>query len=145
MSRYLLGIVTQSLQGGSPAQHPICNRAIESTRALLEFHMYAQYKSHNDATLHYIEDAWCHFHTFKDVFFPGQASKKAKDKANAQRMQLVTKRKVDKETNAETCRPAKKWREMNARQDDIGHEIDLSKKLDADFNFPKIHMMSQSV
>jgi len=33
MSRYLLGVGTQSLRGGSPAQHPIFNRAIECTRA----------------------------------------------------------------------------------------------------------------
>jgi len=34
MRRYLLGVVTQSLQGGSPAQHPIINRAIEYTRVV---------------------------------------------------------------------------------------------------------------
>ena len=37
MSRYLFGVVTQSLQGRSPAQHPIFNRTIEYTQALLEF------------------------------------------------------------------------------------------------------------
>jgi len=40
-SRYLLGVVTQSLRGGSPAQRPIFNYAIECTRALLEFYFYA--------------------------------------------------------------------------------------------------------
>jgi hypothetical protein len=34
MSRYLLGVVTQSLRGGIPAQRPIFNCAIECTRAL---------------------------------------------------------------------------------------------------------------
>jgi hypothetical protein len=41
MSRYLCGVVTQSLPWGSPAQHPIFNRAIECTRVLLAFYMYA--------------------------------------------------------------------------------------------------------
>jgi len=68
MSRYLLGVVTQSLRGGSPAQRPIFNRAIECTWALLEFYMYAQYKSHDDATLSYMEDALHHFHTFQRCF-----------------------------------------------------------------------------
>jgi len=40
MSRYLLGVVIQSLRGGNPAQRPIFNRAIECTRALLGFYMY---------------------------------------------------------------------------------------------------------
>jgi hypothetical protein len=41
ISQYLLGVVTQSLRGGSPAQGPIINHAIEYTGALLEFYMYA--------------------------------------------------------------------------------------------------------
>jgi hypothetical protein len=39
LSRYMLEVVTQSLRGGSPAQRPIFNHAIECTRALLEFYM----------------------------------------------------------------------------------------------------------
>ena len=35
-----------------------------------------------------------------------------------------------------------KWREMNAWQDSFSHEIDVSKELDAEFNFPKIRLMS---
>ena len=95
MSRYLLGVVTQSLRGGSPAKRPIFNRAIQCTRALLEFSMYARYKSHDDATLSYMEDTLCRFHTFKDVSLLGQAGKKAKAKVNALRTELVKKRKVD--------------------------------------------------
>ena len=57
MSWYLLRVVTQSLQGGSPAQRPVFSRAIECTRALSEFYMYARYKSPDDATLSYMEDA----------------------------------------------------------------------------------------
>jgi hypothetical protein len=145
MSRYLLGVVTQSLQGGSPAQRPIFNPAIECTRALLEFYMYARYKSHDDATSSYMENALHRFHTVKEVFLLGRAGKKAMVKANALRMELVKKRKVHEETNAETWTASKKRREMDAWQDCISHEIDVSKELDADFNFPKIHLMSHCV
>jgi hypothetical protein len=51
MSLYLLGVVTQSLRGGSPTQPRIFKWAIECTWALLEFDMYARYKSHDGATL----------------------------------------------------------------------------------------------
>ena len=57
-------------------------------------------------------------------------------------MELLKKRKVDEETNAETWTPSKKRREMNAWREYISHVIDISKELDADFNFPKIHLMS---
>jgi hypothetical protein len=68
ISRHLLGVVTQSLPGRSPAQRPIFNRAIECPQALLEFYLCSRYKSHIDATLSYVGDTLHRFHTFKDVF-----------------------------------------------------------------------------
>jgi len=145
MSLYLLGVVTHSLRGGSPAQSPIFNRAIECTRALLEFYMYAGYKSHHDATLGYAEDALRCYHTLKDVFLLGRAGKMVKAKANAVRTELVKKRIVDDEYNPETWTPSKKRPKMNTWRDYICQEIDVSKELEANFNFPKIHWMSHWV
>jgi len=110
ISRYLLGVVTQSLRGRNPTQLLIFNRAIVCTQALLEFYMYAQYKSHNDATLSYMEGALHRFHTAKDELLLGRAGKKAKAKVNALRTEIVKNREVDKETNAETWTPSKKRR-----------------------------------
>jgi hypothetical protein len=89
MSRYLLGIVTQSLQGRSPAQCPIFNHVIECTWALLEFNVYARYTSHDDATLCWMEGSSHRFHTLKDVSFLGRAAKTPNAKANALTMQLL--------------------------------------------------------
>jgi hypothetical protein len=145
MSWYLIGVVTQSLQGGSPAQRPISNHAIECTRALLDFAMYAQYKSDNDTTLSYMEDTLHRIHTFKDVFLLGRAGKKAKIKANGLITEIVNKRMVDEETDAETWTPSKMRRKMHAWRDCNSHKIDVSKELHADFNLLKIHLMSHSV
>jgi hypothetical protein len=68
MRRYHLGIVTQSLQGGSPPQRPVVNCGMECTRGLLEFYIYVRFKSHDDVTLNNMEGALHHFHTFKDVY-----------------------------------------------------------------------------
>jgi len=57
-SLYLLGVVTQSLQAGSPTQRPRFNRAIGWTLVLLGFYMYARYISHDDATMSSMEDAF---------------------------------------------------------------------------------------
>jgi hypothetical protein len=64
-----------------------------------------------------------------------------KAKANALRTELVKKRKVDKETNAETWMPSKKRREMTAWRNYIGHEKNVSNELDANFNFPNIQLI----
>ena len=82
------------------------------------------------------------FHTFNDGFLLRQAGKRAKAKTNALRTELVKNQKVDDTSNAETWTPSKKWREMNALWDYFSHEIDNSEELDADFNFPKIDLIS---
>jgi len=89
-----------------------------------------------------MEDTLHRFQTFNDVFLLGRAGQKAKAKANTLRMELVKKRKVDEETNDETWTPSKKQCDMNAWRDYITHKIYISKELDTDFNFPKIHLIS---
>jgi len=75
--------------------------------------MYARYKCHDDATMHYKEDALHCFHTFKDVFLLEPASKKVKAKANALRTELLKKQKVVDETNADTWTLSMDRREPN--------------------------------
>jgi len=99
--------------------------------------MYAQYKSHDDATFSYLEDSLCHSHTFKDVFLLGQAGSKAKPKGNALRTELMKKGNVDEDKNAETWTLSKKRRDINTWRDYICHEIDVSQEFDADINFPQ--------
>jgi len=117
MSWNLCGVVTQCLWGGSPTQHPLFNHAIECTQALLEFNMYAQYRSHDDATLSNTAEAFRCFPTVKDVFLLGQAGKRTKAKSNALRTELVKKRQVDEETHAAMWMPSRKPPEMNGWRD----------------------------
>jgi hypothetical protein len=139
---YQVGVANQSLRGGSPAQHPIFNCATECTRALLEFYLYAQYTSHNDATLWYMEDAFQRVHTFKDVILLVQAGKMARTKDNALRTDLSKKQKVDMETNTKTAKLSNMQSKLNTWRNYISHKIEISKKLKSDFNFPNIHLMS---
>jgi hypothetical protein len=108
ISGYLLGVVTQSLRGGSPAQCPIFKRLINCTRALLESFMLARYKSHHDATLSYMEVTLHRFHTLNDVFLFRRPGKQEKAKANVLRTELVKNRKVEEETDAVSWMPSKK-------------------------------------
>jgi len=92
-----------------------------------------------------MEDALHHFHMFNDVFLPGQAGKDTQAKANLLRSELVKNRKAEKETNAETLTLSKRRREMTAWRNYIGHELDVEKGFDLNFNFGKIHLMSHWV
>ena len=57
----------------------------------------------------------------------------------------MKKRKAHEETSAETWTVAKQQCEMNAWQDYISHEIDVSNESEAASSFPKIHLMSHWV
>ena len=141
-SQYLLGVVTQSLTGGIPTQRSIFNHVIECKRSFLELYMYARYKCHDDATLCYMAGTIRPFHTFKDVSLLGRAGKKPNSKANPMQPELVLKRKVDGEINDATRTPSQKRHQMTAWREDMRHEIDFCKELDAHFNFPQIQLMS---
>jgi len=90
-------------------------------------------------------DTLHHFHTFKDVFLLRRPGKKAKTKTNALRTELMKKRKVDNESITGTWTPSRNGHEMNSWRDYISQELNVCKKSDADFNFPKIHLMSHWV
>jgi len=128
MSTYLLGGVTQSPRGGKPAQCPRTNHTIQCTRTLLEFYMYARYKSHDDATLSYMADDFDGFHTLNYVFLFGRAGIMGKVKVNTLGTELVKKRKVDKETKTATWTLSQKQRETNAGRDYISHEMNIPRQ-----------------
>jgi len=89
-----------------------------------------------------MEDSLHLVHIIKDGFLLGRGGKEEEAQANAMRTELVKKRKVDKETYGESWTLSTKGREMNALQNYLSDMIDLSKELDANFNCPKIHLMS---
>ena len=53
-----------------------------------------------------MEDALCCSHSFKNVCLLGRADRKVKTKANAERTELVKKRKVDEETHQQKTSPS---------------------------------------
>ena len=106
MSRCLLAVVVQTLRSGrvSPTLRVIFNRAIECTRALLEFYMYSYYKSHDEDTVSYMDDAPHRFHRTKDVFLGGRIGKRARAKASKLRTELVRKRRSSRQTTWQPLR-----------------------------------------
>jgi hypothetical protein len=63
------------------------------------------------------------------VFLLGRAGKKANAKANALRLELIQKGKLNEETNAETWMPSERWYEMITWRNYISYKIEVSKKL----------------
>src|SRR5204863_3179254 len=49
-------------------QGAVFKQALQCTRSLVDFHMYAQYKEHTNQTLRCMESSWADFHRAKSVF-----------------------------------------------------------------------------
>ena len=63
-------------------------RALCCIRALVNFNMMAQYRSHTPATLAYMEQYLNHFHQMKDIFLEYRVSKRTWAKVDEQRREL---------------------------------------------------------
>ena len=92
-----------------------------------------------------MHDALHRFHTIKDVLLLGRAGKKVKVKPNPLGSELMKKRNIEKETNAETWMLSKKRREMNPMWGYISYKIPVSKYLYVDLNVERIYLMSNWV
>jgi hypothetical protein len=73
---------------------------------MVEFYMYGQYQSHDDATLSYKDDTLHTVHTIKDDFLFGRASTRVIAKPNGVGTENMKKRQVDDETDVETEMPS---------------------------------------
>ena len=84
----LLGVLAVALRQPDSTQVIPFKRALECVRALVDFNMMAQYRSHTDATLADMEDYLGRFHQMKDVFLEFRESKRTQAKIDEQRKEI---------------------------------------------------------
>lgn len=61
----------------------VADEAVRATRALLDFLYLAQYQSHSDGTLQYLEAALSEFHAHKEIFLTSNARKGSSSRLSA--------------------------------------------------------------
>jgi len=122
------------------------DQAIDCVAALIDFHLMAQYRSHNQHTIGYLEEYLKKFHEQKHVFLVFRAGKVAKRKARANEQpkgeELAT---VQNDPSAgESLRAGYK----RLRADKTGSRADANANItnadleqQAHFNFPKMHLL----
>ncbi|KAI9876378.1 MAG: hypothetical protein M1823_007292, partial [Watsoniomyces obsoletus] len=76
LGRVILAAVAASLGPPNAAQRRRFAMALRCVRALVDFHLMAQYHSHTQETLEYLERYVADFHSTKEVFQEFRASKK---------------------------------------------------------------------
>jgi len=138
LGRCLLGVLAVALRQPDSTQVIPFKRALGCVRALVDFNMMAQYRSHTDETMAYMEDYLGRFHEMKDIFLEFRVSKSTRAKIDQQRKELRRERAQINQRVA----PSERRR---VRDDDREEENDRRMDLihtESHFNFIKMHLLS---
>ena len=84
LGRCILGVLAVALRQPGGAQAIPFKRALRCVRALINFNMMAQYRSHIPDTIAYMEDYLDQFHRMKDVFLEFRVTKRTQAKVDKQ-------------------------------------------------------------
>ena len=80
LGRCLLGVLAVALRQPDSTQVQHFKRALTCIGSLLDFTMMAQYRSHTDETIQYMENYANQFHITKDIFLEFRISKQTQAK-----------------------------------------------------------------
>src|SRR5437588_7908292 len=142
LGRIVLPAFVEALRAPTDAHRHPFRVAIHCVIALVDFHLLAQYKTHTETTLQYMQDSLETFHEEKGIFQEFRVGKRAKkgiEKSVAKLASLhateTRARKALGESAAKRQRVAVRHREelVAAREDEASER--------AHFNFIKMHLM----
>jgi len=138
LGRCILGVLAVALRQPVGAQAIPFKRALACVRALVDFNMMAQYRSHTPDTIAYMEDYLDQFHRMKDIFLKFRVIKRTQAKVDKQRKEIRRQRALIRERVAPSQR-------RRIRDDDRDEENELRMDMihgETHFNFIKMHLLS---
>jgi len=133
-----LGVLVMALRQPGGAQVIPFKCARGCLRALVDFNMMAEYRSHTSDTIAYMEDYLDQFHKLKDIFLEFRVTKRTQDKVDKQRKEIRRQRALVIERVAPSLR--RRMRDDN-RQEENNLCLDLARG-QSHFNFIKMHLLS---
>jgi len=138
LGRCILGLLAVALRQPGGAQVIPFKCALRCIRALVDFNMMVQYRSHTSDTIAYMEDYLDQFHKRKDIFLEFRVTKRTQDKVDKQRKEIRRQRALVIERVAPFLRG--RMRDDN-RQEENDLCLDLVRG-ESHFDFIKMHRLS---
>jgi len=138
LGRCILGVLAMALRQAQSSQVIPFKHALGCVRALVDFSMMAQYRSHRSDTIAYIEHYLNQFHRIKGIFLEFPVTKCTLAKVDEQRREI----RYQETQMSQPVAPSKRRR----IRDDVPEEeherhVDLIHR-ESHFNFIKIHLLS---
>jgi len=88
LGRCLLGVLAVALRQPDNRQVIPFKHALDCVRALIDFNMRAQYRSHTPEMIPYMEEYLNQIHKMKDICLEFRVSKRTRAKVDKQRKEL---------------------------------------------------------
>jgi len=138
LGRCVLGGLAMAMRQPGRAQLIPFKHALRCVRALVDFNLKAQYRSHTAETIPYMEDYLHTFHKMKNIYLEFRVTKYIRAKIDEQRRELQHDRPKTRE-----CIAHSKRRRMGdaERQEETELRMDLI-FCESDFSFIKMHLLS---
>ena len=137
LGRCLLGVLAVALRQPDSTQVIPFKPALECVRALVDFNMMAQYRSHTDETMAFMEDYLGRFHQMKDIFLEFRVSKRTQAKIDEEQKELRHQR-VRTNQHVAPCKRRRVYDED--RQEENDRRMDLIHS-ESHFNIIKMHLL----
>jgi len=138
LGQCVLGILAVALRQPRSAQLIPFNRALGWVRALVDFNMLVQYRSHIAETITFMEDDLDMFHKIKVIFLEFPVTQRIRAKIDEQRRE----QQHDWPKTRERMAPSKRRRMHDAeREDETERCMDLI-FCESHFNFIKMYLLS---
>jgi len=135
--RCVLGVLAVALGRPGSAQLIQFKRALGCLRALVDFNIMEQYRSHTAETITYMEDYLDNFHKMMDIFLEFRVIKRIRVKIDEQRREL----RHDRPKTCERIAHSKRCRMRDAaREEESELRMDLI-FCESHFNFIKMHLL----
>ena len=140
LGRCIVGVLASALRRPTPAQQGPFRNVIRCVRALVDFSLMAQYRSHTPETLGYMERYLEAFHHYKDVFQEFRGSKKTRGDADANDEQLRLEHERELK-DAGRVSAANRRRLQDAYRAQRADEREEILRSQSHFNFIKLHLL----
>jgi len=136
--RCILRVLAVALGQPGGAQAIPFKRALRSIRALVDFNMIAQCRSHTRDTIAYLEEYLDQFHRMKDIFLEFRVTQRTQAKVDKQRKKIRRQRALMREHVATS-------QQRRMRDNDRDQEDQLRMDMihgESHFNFMKMYLLS---
>ena len=138
LGRCLLGVLAVAPRQPDSTQVIPFKRDLECVRALVDFNMMAQYRSHTDETMAYMENYQGRFHEMKDFFFEFRVSKRTQAKIDEEQEEL--RRRQRAQINQRVAPSKRRGVRDEDREEENDRRMDLIYS-ESHFNFIKMHLL----